>query len=484
MTRLVNVSNRVALPGSRADGGLAVGLLAAMRDSGGLWFGWSGRTTAAEQLDGPPELLQRQDVSYATINIPAALFEPYYNGFANGTLWPLFHYFLDRFQYHDEQHAAYLAVNALFARSLTPLLRPNDLVWVHDYHLIPLAAQLRLQGVTAPIGFFLHVPFPHFEVLRALPVYESMLRALLSYDLLGFQTEVDRQAFLGAARAVWGDGCVSAAGTAGTSTHRVYTGVFPIGVDVEAISRAATKSSTSVHVSNMAHDLQRRQLVIGVDRLDYSKGLLERFEAYEQFLEQFPQHLGAVTYLQIAPLGRQQVEAYTRIRAALEQRAGRTNGRFANVDWTPIRYLNRNFPHATLMGLFRLAQVCLATPLRDGMNLVAKEFIAAQDPKDPGVLVLSDRAGAAHEMTEALIVNPYDTQAIARALKQALDMPLAERRARHAILLNGLREHDIYSWSHGFVAALLAAGQRRQQLSAQEPPEFSISPAKTSRLNG
>jgi trehalose 6-phosphate synthase len=480
LTRLVNVSNRVALPGSRADGGLAVGLLAAMHESGGLWFGWSGRTGPEES----PELLQRQNVSYATINIPTSLFEPYYNGFSNGTLWPLFHYFLDRFQYQDEQHAAYLEVNALFSRSLTPLLRPNDLIWVHDYHLIPLASQLREQGVRAPIGFFLHVPFPHFEVLRALPVYKSMLRALLAYDLLGFQTEADRQAFLGAARAVWGENCVSAAGTAGGAGHRVYTGVFPIGVDVDAIARAAMKSATSVNIRNMAQDLQRRQLVIGVDRLDYSKGLLERFEAYQRFLEQFPQHLGEVTYLQIAPLGRQQVEAYTRIRAALEQRAGRTNGRFANVDWTPIRYLNRNFPHGTLMGLFRLAQVCLATPLRDGMNLVAKEFIAAQDPRDPGVLVLSDRAGAAYEMTEALIVNPYDTQAIARALKNALDMPLAERRTRHARLLGALREHDIHDWSHTFISALLAAGQRRQQQSGDEPPEFFISPANASRLNG
>ncbi len=484
MTRLVNVSNRVALPGSRADGGLAVGLLAAMHESGGLWFGWSGRAGPVEAVQESPELLQRQNVCYATINIPASLFEPYYNGFANGTLWPLFHYFLDRFQYQDEQYAAYLEVNALFSRSLTPLLRPNDLIWVHDYHLIPLASQLRQQGVRAPIGFFLHVPFPHFEVLRALPVYESMLRALLSYDLLGFQTETDRQAFLGAARAVWGENCVSAAGAAGGSAHRVYTGVFPIGVDVEAVSRAATKSATSVHIRNMAQDLRRRQLVIGVDRLDYSKGLLERFEAYQRFLEQFPQHLGEVTYLQIAPLGRQQVEAYTRIRAALEQRAGRTNGRFANVDWTPIRYLNRNFPHGTLMGLFRLAQVCLATPLRDGMNLVAKEFIAAQDPKDPGVLVLSDRAGAAYEMTEALIINPYDTQAIARALKNALDMPLAERRTRHARLLSALRDHDIHDWSGTFISALLAAGQRRQQQSGEEPPEFFISPAETSRLNG
>ncbi len=475
MTRLVAVSNRVALPGSRADGGLATGLLAAMQESGGLWFGWSGRSHGGVSGE-TAEVVERNDISFATINIPHALFDPYYNGFANGTLWPLFHYFLDRFQYRDEQHAAYIEVNELFARRLQPLLRSDDLLWVHDYHLIPLAAQLRRQGVRNPIGFFLHIPFPHFEVLRALPVYKSLLGSLLAYDLIGFQTEVDRQAFLGAARATWGETCAGASGAAAALNTRVYSGVFPIGVNVNAVTSAAKKASSSLHIRNMEQDLRRRQLVIGVDRLDYSKGLLERFDAYQQFLESYPQHQGAVTYLQIAPLGRQQVDAYTRIRAALEQHAGRTNGRFANVDWTPIRYLNRNFPHATLLGLLRLAHVCLATPLRDGMNLVAKEYVAAQNPKDPGVLVLSDRAGAAYEMKDALLVNPYDTKAIAQALKYALDMPLAERRARHERLLAALQQHDLKHWSASFLAALEAAGERRQHHGTRgAPPYFDLS---------
>ena len=484
MSRLVNVSNRVALPGSRSDGGLAVGLLAAMQKSGGLWFGWNGRTEPDGEVRSAPELQERHDVSYATISITNSLFEPYYNGFANGTLWPLFHYFLDRFQYREQEYEAYVAVNELFAAELSPLLRGDDLIWVHDYHLIPLAAQLRHRGVRNPVGFFLHIPFPHFEVLRALPVYRSLLRAMLSYDVLGFQTEVDRQAFLAAARSMWGEGCVSAHDSGGPG-QRVYTGVFPIGVDVDSVARAAGKSATSRHIRDMTQDFQRRKLVIGVDRLDYSKGLLERFEAYQQFLEEFPQYQGAVSYLQIAPLGRQSVEAYTRIRASLEQRAGQTNGRFASVDWTPIRYLNRNFPHATLMGLLRLARVCLATPLRDGMNLVAKEYVAAQDPKDPGVLVLSDRAGAAYEMQDALLVNPYDTQGIARALKSALDMPLAERRTRHERLLSTLREHDLAHWSNTFTAALLAAGQRRHAPVHDDQPEVFAAPTiQAPQLNG
>lgn len=266
------------------------------------------------------------------------------------------------------------------------------------------------------------------------------------------------RAFLEAVRAVANAERVDASGTIFTSRRRVRTGVFPIGVDTQAIAQTAGKSATSASVRNITKSLQGRRLIIGVDRLDYSKGLLERFDAYQKFLEEFPQYQGAVTYLQIAPLGRQNVKAYMRIRNLLEQSAGRTNGRFANVDWTPIRYLNRNFPHPVLLGFLRLAQVCLVTPLRDGMNLIAKEFVAAQDPADPGVLILSDRAGAAGELVEALLVNPYDIGGIAAALRQALDMPLAERRARYERLHRTLSDRNIHTWWQTFLQALEATG--------------------------
>jgi trehalose 6-phosphate synthase len=470
LSRVVIVSNRVAVPkGSAAAGGLAVAILAAMREGGGMWFGWGGETHPAGTAQPAPETAQRDGGTFTTISIDAGLHELYYDGFANGTLWPLFHYFLDSFRYQDEQYAAYLAVNTLFARELRPLLAADDLIWVHDYQLIPLAAQLRAAGVRTPIGFFLHIPFPNFEVLRALPVHRELLDALLAYDLIGFQTETDRQAFLGAARAVYGKDRVSAAGVVVTPQRLVRTGVYPVGVDLEATARSAAKTVASGQVRNMTHGLLGRRLIIGVDRLDYSKGLLERFDAYQQFLEECPQHRGKVTYLQIASLGRQNVKAYARIRRALEQSAGSTNGRFAEVDWTPIRYLNRNFPHATLMGFLRLAQICLVTPLRDGMNLVAKEFIGAQDPADPGVLILSDRAGAVNEMPDALIVNPYDRRAIARALKQALDMPLDERRARHGKLQVALRENDIHAWRSRFLATLAGTPeQTRLEYAARQ----------------
>lgn len=453
MARLVNVSNRVpAAKPAGAPGGLATGVLAAMRARGGLWLGWNGETVAEEP--GDPEVTLRDNIGYATFPLPQALYDDYYGGFANATLWPLFHDFLAGFRYHDHEHAAYEQANALFARKLAPLLRATDLVWVHDYHLIPLAEKLRALDVRLPLGFFLHVPFPPFEILRALPTFAEILRALLTYDLVGFQTEVDRNNFLDAVRSVWGIDGSDRDGTLAVSGRTVETGVFPIGVDVEGICQSAARASASGPVQRMVQGLVGRRLIVGADRLDHSKGLLERFAAYRHFLEDFPEQRGQVTYLQIAPLSRQNVKAYSEIRDALEQSSGRTNGRFADADWTPIRYLNRNFPHATLMGFLRAAQVCLVTPLRDGMNLVAKEFVAAQDPNDPGVLILSNRAGAAYELTDALLVNPYDTKGIARALQTALAAPLAERRARHEKLLAALRKNDIHRWHARFVERL------------------------------
>ena len=470
MGRLINVSNRVPLAKTAAPGGLAVGVLAAMRARGGLWFGWNGETTPQEP--GEPDIAIRDSLTYATIPLPQTLHERYYSGFANGTLWPLFHYFLAGFRYEDQEYAAYEQANALFASRLSPLLAPGDLIWVHDYHLIPLAEKLRAQGARQPIGFFLHVPFPHFEVLRALPTYAEIVRALLAYDLVGFQTETDRESFLDAVRILWGAQSVGEGGTVTSGGRTVRTGVYPIGVDVEAISQGAAKAAGSAPVQRMMQSLVGRRLIVGVDRLDYSKGLLERFQAYRQFLESYPEQIGQVTFLQIAPLGRQKVQAYAQIRDSLEQSSGRTNGRFADADWTPIRYLNRNFPHSTLMGFLRAAQVCLVTALRDGMNLVAKEFIAAQDPDDPGVLVLSNRAGASCELTEALLINPYDTRGIAGAIQRALTMPLAERRARHATSLATLRENDIHRWHTRFIDELQAARGRPARRSA-EPTELS-----------
>ena len=360
MSRLVAVSNRISLPRKgAAPGGLAVGVLAAMQARGGLWFGWSG-----DVVDGAPReprLSIRGGISFATTDLAREDHELHYIGFCNGALWPLFHYFADKFQFVDAQYAAYQRVNRLFADRLLPLLRDDDLVWVHDYHLIPLGQSLRAAGVRQRLGFFLHVPFPHIEVLRTLPVYGELMRALLAYDSLGFQTARDLESFRSCVRELWGPGAIGPDDVVTAVGGRTHALVNPIGVDVDGVQRDAVESQALPAVQRMTAGLLGRKCVIGVDRLDYSKGLVQRFLAYERFLETNPTELNRVTLLQIAPVSRGDVRSYIEIRRALEQAAGRINGRFADTDWTPIRYLNRNFPHDALMGFLRNSQVCLVT---------------------------------------------------------------------------------------------------------------------------
>lgn len=451
--RLVAVSNRVSLPRrGTAPGGLAVGLLAAMQARGGLWFGWSG--DVAGSSSSAAEFTHRGSIAYATIDLSQRDHDEYYLGFANGTLWPVFHYFLESFHFLDQQYEAYQRVNQQFATALLPLLQPDDLIWVHDYHLMPLAARLRDGGASQRMGFFLHIPFPNIEVLRALPVYDELVQALLAYDVLGFQTANDLAAFHSAVELLWGRSALHADGSVRVGERCVVAGVFPIGVDVAAIEAEATAAQSSQQFQRMVAGMLGRKLLIGVDRLDYSKGLVERFHAYEKFLEIYPENQGLSTFLQIAPLSRSDVSAYSTIRRELEQASGRINGRFAETDWTPIRYLNRNFTHDVLMSFLRAALVGIVTPVRDGMNLVAKEFVAAQDPADPGVLILSNMAGAARELSTALQVNPYDSRAIAHAIHTAFAMPLAERQERHQAMLQTLRANDIHAWHSNFMLAL------------------------------
>jgi trehalose 6-phosphate synthase len=452
MKRLVCVSNRISLPRrTNPPGGLAVGVLAALQSTGGLWFGWSGETSEEHQAE--PEILVRGNVRFATIDLTATDLNAYYNGYCNSTLWPLFHYFPDRFTHDQDQHDTYHAVNALFARQLVKLLEPGDVIWVHDYQLIPLGRYLRREGFEGAIGFFLHIPFPHVQVLRVLPGYGELVRDLCQYDLVGFQTDDDLRSFLS---------CIDPAqtqlplerGYVEMSGRAVRLGVYPIGVDVDQITIEVDSAATQESVRRLSRSLQGRKLIVGCDRLDYSKGLPERFAAFEHFLESFPENRGKVTYLQIAPLSRGEVGAYSEIRQALEQAAGRTNGRLAEAEWTPIRYLNRNYSHGALMGFLRAADVALVTPVRDGMNLVAKEFVAAQDPDDPGVLILSPLAGASDELPLALQMNPYDKRGMALAIQTALNMPLTERRQRYEQLLAAVREHDIHAWYGRFLQDL------------------------------
>ena len=457
MSRLIAVSNRVAAPkGGKSAGGLAVGVLAALRERGGIWFGWSGKTTARDP--GDPKLKRDGEIEFATIRINKDEFERYYNGFSNDTLWPLLHYMLGFFRYSRAEYEAYRRVNELFARKLVPLLQADDLIWVHDFHLFLLGAALRRMNVAQPIGFFLHVPFPSFDVLRTLPGYEGLLSALASYDVVGFQTESDLTAFHDCLKQAEIGGEVHGGGRV-TAFGRTFTaGAFPIGIDVDECRSVAVENFDSDDIQRLAYSLRARKFIVGVDRLDYSKGLELRFRGYETLLERYPAAHGNVVYLQIAPPTRTGVRTYESIREELERAAGNINGRFAEIDWVPIRYLNRGYPRERLMSILRLADVGVVTPIRDGMNLVAKEFVASQNPDDPGMPVISTLCGAADELDAAVLVNPYDRQGVADGLQSAIAMPVAERRERYQTMIDVLRRNDIHEWCRRFVESLQESG--------------------------
>lgn len=456
MSRLVVVSNRVAVPRPKAKlaasaGGLSVALQAVLRETGGVWFGWSGEVAARR-----PRGVRRAEVdgvTYATFDLVREDYEAYYDGFANRTLWPLFHYRPDLTHYDRHNYEGYLRVNALFARHLAKLLLPGDVVWIHDYHLIPLGELLRKEGCRQRFGFFLHTPFPAPQLLLTIPHHETLVQSLLAYDLVGFQTATDLRAFEDYIRyEVHGE--VTRHDIVRAHGHSVRAGAFPVGIDAAAISEMARSPAGKRQFSRMKKSLGNRRLILGVDRLDYSKGLQERMRAFERFLELHKRWLGRVEFLQVAPLSREKVPEYQEIRSGLEQLTGHINGRFSAPGWVPICYLNTSFSQVSLSGLYRAADICLVTPFRDGMNLVAMEYVAAQDEDDPGALVLSQFAGVAQRLSGALIVNPYDFEEIADAIDEALRMPLKARRERWLAMMANLRKYDLARWHADFLGTL------------------------------
>ena len=455
MARIIVVSNRVgSFTSAQSDeGGLVTAIRAAIEDKEAIWFGWSGTVTDGEP--GPTRIQRKGRLTCMLVDLRREDYERYYAGFANRMLWPLFHYRVNLADFHRDDYAGYCRVNELFAERLIRVLEPGDLVWSHDYHLMPLGLALRQRGATQPLGFFLHIPFPVPDVLTTLPIHDELVRALFAYDLVGFQTDRDLLAFTDYVQRE-AEGSVSEEGTIDAYGCSVIAGAFPIGIDPDMVAQRAASAVSSNQCRRLRESLSGRDLMIGVDRLDYTKGLLKRLEAVERLLETRPHYRRGVVVLQIAPPTRGDVPEYQQIRAELDARVGRINGRFGEPDLLPVRYLNRHFSRESLFGFYRISSVGLVTPLRDGMNLVAKEFVASQNAEDPGVLVLSRFAGAARELDAALIVNPYDPDGVAQALDRALGMWVEERRERHAVLMQTLRRNDIRHWRARFIDTLTA----------------------------
>jgi trehalose 6-phosphate synthase len=456
LAKLIVVSNRVSLPtrsGSRA-GGLEVALRAVFNEVPGVWFGWSGRVVPREEIE--TRTISGQNPTFVVTDLTAEDHDEYYNGFANRVLWPILHYRLDLADYRLRELTGYLRVNEHFADELHKIIEPDDVIWVHDYHLMPLAKALRARGHQNRIGFFLHTPMPPVEILTALPSNERLFPSLCHYDLIGFQTETDSTNF---ARYLISE-CKFASRDLRTflaNGRSVTLGHFPVGVGLGEIRGWAERARESSLVQRIIQSLGDRAMLIGVDRLDYSKGILPRMEAFEQFLIAHADWRGRSTFLQITPRSRSKIREYLDLEGEVNTTVGRINGGLGQADWTPIRYINQSYSRSALAGMYRHARAGLVTPFRDGMNLVAKEYIAAQKPDDPGVLILSRFAGAAKECVGALLVNPYDKETTAQAIYRALTMPLEERKERHQVNMENLRNNDIADWGIKFLSQLKEA---------------------------
>jgi trehalose 6-phosphate synthase len=439
-----------------AAGGLAVALREAFREYEGLWFGWSGKV--AVERASRPKIINKGRIQYALMDLTASDRREYYNGFANRALWPTMHYRVGLSEFSRTDYAGYRRVNHNFATALAPLSRPDDLVWVHDYHLIPLAEELRALGIGNAIGYFHHIPWPAPEVLATLPGTTELLRSIACYDLVGVQTERDAENLRRSLLEEFG-GVLDGSGAVVAAGLRTRVQSFPIGIDVREIAQLAARASSNRLVRQTSAGLGTRKLLIGVDRLDYSKGIPERMSAYERFLQDNPDQRGRVTYLQIAPTSRSEVPEYAALSRTVNEALGRINGALGEPGWVPIHYVTSTYPRSVLAGLYRLASVGLVTPMRDGMNLVAKEYVAAQDPSDPGTLILSKFAGAAQQLRAAIVVNPNDKVEVAEAIRDALHMGQTDRVTRWRVLMEALREQDVSWWARAFLEALKSGSQ-------------------------
>lgn len=452
---VVLVSNRVAPVGHSGgvQGGVAAALARAVEKRGALWLGWSGNLSKGDGGQVLPSLTSAGAGTIATVDLPERHFNGYYNSMANSALWPLLHNRTDLLSFEESALASYEAINEFMARAILRVAPADACIWIHDYHFIMVGEYLRRLGFSGSIGFFLHTPFPGRSALSCLPRHQTIFRAMFAYDLVGFQTLDDQTYFEEYAEHELG-AIPDHADSIRYGRRSVRLGVFPVGIDVDQFAQMAVGGLHAPATVQLRNSLKGAKVVIGVDRLDYSKGLFQRFDAYRRFFDFYPDEKGKVTFLQITPPTRSQVAAYQQVRRQAATMVGDINGRFSDLDWNAIRYVNQSYAPRTLAGLYRLSPVACVTPLRDGMNLVAKEYVAAQDPENPGVLVLSTFAGAARELDAAVLVNPYDVDELARSIERALSMPLAARRERWTSMMSVLRTNDIESWYDRFVQSL------------------------------
>lgn len=481
--RLIAVSNRLPVILKKkkhmnfeikpAAGGLVTAFMPILKQHGGLWIGWAG--THFEEEVNPRKLLRENPIdpnyTLSPVEITPQEYELYYKGFSNEVLWPLFHNLSNYCNFLPEYYDAYRQVNRRFAQTVMQELQEKDFVWVQDYHLIPVAEYLRKKGIGNTLGFFLHIPFPPAETFQRLPYRSEIIHAFLAYDLVGFQTPGDRQNFLEvvsllAKEASLADEteqiCVIK-----TGGHICRAGVFPISIDFDEFSEGAKAPDVEQKAEAIREEFRGKTLILGIDRLDYTKGIPQRLRAYRQLLEENPDLLEKVILMQVMVPSRGDIGEYADLKNEIEQLIGEINGRFSRLGWIPVQYRYRSLGRKELLAYYQAAGIALVTPLKDGMNLVTKEYCAAHNDED-GVLILSEFAGSICQLQEeALLVNPFDETCIIDAIKKALALDRDEKRARMKKLRKNIRRYDIYWWVNTFLQQAIREVAPPQQTAVE-----------------
>jgi len=473
MQRVLIISNRLPVSVEKRKeglhfepsvGGLATALGAFYKSPNSIWIGWPGINL--EKIKGEEWNIEARLLSESCypVFLPEQDVEDFYHGFCNETIWPLFHYFPVYAVYNPDHWQAYERVNQAFANTVAEVAKDDDIIWIHDYQLMLLPKLVRERLPKATIGFFLHIPFPSFEVFRLLPWRRQILNGLLGTDLIGFHTYDYAQHFLNSVHSLLGYEAVM--GQITTADHIIKADIFPLGIDYERYHRAAKGSTVRAEVSKLRERQGNCKLILSMDRLDYTKGIPKRLEAFGLFLERHPEHREKLILVLVVVPSRTRVEQYTQLKKQVDELVGAINGRYGSIGWTPIWYLYRPLPFDTIIALYNTADIALVTPLRDGMNLIAKEYVATKTDKR-GVLILSETAGAAKELGEALIINVNNQEEIVQALEEALAMPKREQKERNQIMQERLQRYNVNRWAEEFIDRLLYTRKLRDEMEAK-----------------
>jgi alpha,alpha-trehalose-phosphate synthase [UDP-forming] len=486
--RVINVSNRLPIlirkhaGGARVErssGGLATALEAGWRDRPGVWIGWAGSTPNQHVEPLLVKASRNRSYTLRAVALTEEEIAKFYSGFANEIIWPLFHDMPSRCNFDPEYWEMYQRVNRKFAKLTAETAAEDDFVWVHDYHLMLTAEAMRNAGVRAPMGFFLHIPFPGLDVFEKLPWKYPILKALLEFDVIGFQSDHDRTNFTTCLERLLPEAVIHRGHPhlqIRLGARRTVVGTFPIGVDFEEFARQAARPEIEAHSAEIRRRLSGDVLVLGVDRLDYTKGIPERLKSFRLLLRRFPEQRGHITLVQVVVPSREEIPNYKHLRREVELLVSQINGEFTEPGWVPVHYIHRNLGREELLAYYRAADIGLVTPLKDGMNLVAKEFCAAQID-ERGVLIVSEFAGAGPELRSgAILVNPNDFAEVAEAVHDAAHMPVEEKRRRMRLLRDIVKDHSVQRWIRSFLQAIPAtAGSGPKSMAASHSESLSMS---------